>query len=84
MIKLELTVDTPKGEVHLVVGEVSAVPAVGDWVDREDSGWRGLVTKRWWHFDRRGRASCRLVLDDGRFRGNAHGNSSEVSKPDDV
>ena len=80
MTKLVLSVETPKGEVHLEIGQVAEAPAVGDWVDREDSGWRGLVVKRWWFYDKKGRIECRVLLDDGR--GNNSGNTSDSSQSD--
>ena len=64
MTLLVLSVDTPKGEVHLEIGKVAEVPAVGDWVDREESGWRGVVVKRWWFYNKRGEAECRVLLKE--------------------
>lgn len=63
---LVLTVATPEGDMHLEIGDVIEVPAVGDWVDREDSGWRGLVVRRWWSYSKRGKVECHVLLDDRR------------------
>lgn len=35
---------------HVIeVGKVTAVPSVGDFVDRKNSGWVGYVTSRRWN-----------------------------------
>lgn len=44
---LELAMESHPNHV-LIVGAVDAVPAVGDYVNREDSGWFGYVKRRKW------------------------------------
>lgn len=46
-IRLELALVSHPTHI-LEVGEVTSVPAVGDFVDREDSGWVGYVKSRRW------------------------------------
>lgn len=42
---LELALETRPHSI-LEVGQVDGVPAFGDFVDREDSGWYGYVARR--------------------------------------
>jgi hypothetical protein len=44
-LRLELALETYPQSI-LEVGLVDGVPAFGDYVTREDSGWYGYVTRR--------------------------------------
>lgn len=44
---LELALESHPNHV-IEVGAVDAVPVVGDYVHRENSGWWGYVTRRRW------------------------------------
>lgn len=46
-LRLELALESHPNNI-LEIGVVPAVPAVGDYVDRENSGWSGYVTRRHW------------------------------------
>lgn len=48
VIRLELALETHPTHV-IEIGVVSAVPSVGDFVDRKNSGWSGYVKSRRWN-----------------------------------
>jgi hypothetical protein len=47
-LRLELALESHPNNI-LEIGVVPAVPAVGDYVDRENSGWFGYVKRRRWN-----------------------------------
>lgn len=53
-IWLELAMESHPNHV-LDVGKVDLVPAVGDYVEREESGWYGYVKRRKWTIRKDGR-----------------------------
>lgn len=44
---LELAMESHPNHINMV-GEVSSVPSIGDYVSREESGWTGYVKNRRW------------------------------------
>lgn len=60
-VTLELALESHPHNV-LEIGEVPHAPAIGDYVQREDSGWYGYVSGRRWAFDKRGNVTVRCWL----------------------
>ncbi len=60
-IRLELALESHPNHV-LEVGEVTAVPMVGDYVVREESGWIGYVKRRRWEILKDGSSDVRCWL----------------------
>lgn len=61
--RLELALQSHPNHV-LELGVVDALPAVGDFVNREDSGWVGYVKSRRWNIHKDGSAVVRCWLAD--------------------
>lgn len=46
----------------LAIDDVAAVPAVGDYVQRDESGWYGYVKSRRWDFHTNGNITVRCWI----------------------